>query len=47
MDGEGLPELAAFEEFQRELGYRLAGNLTREEATMIGSYAGAMVTTRT
>jgi len=47
VDGEGLPELATFEEFQRELGYRLAANVTREEATLIGSYAGTVVTTRT
>ncbi|MEV6160154.1 hypothetical protein AB0L53_58445 [Nonomuraea sp. NPDC052129] len=45
VNGEGLPELASFEEFQRELGYRLADNVTREEATLIGSYAGAVVTT--
>ncbi|WP_433211339.1 hypothetical protein [Microtetraspora malaysiensis] len=47
VDGEGLPELAAFQEFQRELGDRLAGNLTREKTTLIGSYAGAVATTRT
>ncbi|MEV1249269.1 hypothetical protein ACIBO2_57755 [Nonomuraea sp. NPDC050022] len=45
VNGEGLPELASFEEFQRELGNRLAGNVTREEASLIGSYAGAVVTT--
>lgn len=45
VDGEGLPKLAAFQEFQRELGIRLADDLTREEATLIGSYAGTTVTT--
>lgn len=40
VDGEGLPELAAFQEFQRELGGRLADDVTREEATVIGSHAG-------
>ncbi|MEV0170381.1 hypothetical protein AB0I00_04510 [Streptomyces sp. NPDC050803] len=38
VDGEGLPELAAFQEFQRDLGTRLADDLTREEAALIGSY---------
>jgi hypothetical protein len=46
VDGEGLPELASFKEFQRDFGHRLAGDLTREEGTLIGSYAGAVATTR-
>ncbi|MEU0597464.1 hypothetical protein ABZ484_04255 [Streptomyces sp. NPDC006393] len=45
VDGEGLAELAAFQEFQRELGTRLADDLTREEATLIGSYTDTTVTT--
>ncbi|WP_433513628.1 hypothetical protein ACQP2T_60415 [Nonomuraea sp. CA-143628] len=47
MDGEGLPEPADFKEFQREFGDRPTGDVTREKATLIGSYAGAVVTTRT
>ncbi len=46
VDGQGLPELVAFQEFQRELGDRLAGDVTREEATLIGSYAGALMPAR-
>lgn len=38
-DGEGLTDLAAFQEFQRDLSDRLAADLTREEATLVGSYA--------
>jgi hypothetical protein len=45
VDGEGLSELAAFQEFQRALGDRLAVNPIREDATLIGSYASAVVTT--
>jgi len=40
LDGAGLPELAAFQEFQRAIGDRLDGDLTREDATVIGSYTG-------
>ncbi|MFW6691191.1 hypothetical protein [Streptomyces sp. MAR4 CNX-425] len=40
VDGEGLPELASFQEFQRELGARLAGAVVREEATLLGAHAG-------
>ncbi|MCZ4120353.1 hypothetical protein [Streptomyces sp. H39-S7] len=46
VDGAGLPELAAFQEFQRELDSRLAGDVAREEATLIGSYAAATATNR-
>lgn len=38
IDGEGLPELTAFQEFQRAIGDRVAVGPTREEATLIGSY---------
>ncbi|MGV9451561.1 hypothetical protein [Streptomyces sp. NPDC003635] len=44
VDGEGLPELAAFQEFQRDLRSRLAGDVTREEAGVIGTYAHSTVT---
>jgi hypothetical protein len=43
VDGAGLPELAAFQEFQRALGDRLAGSLTRDDATLVGSYSPAVV----
>lgn len=38
--GEGrlLPHLAAFQEFQRELGDRLTAPPERNEATIVGSY---------
>lgn len=38
-DGEGLTDLAAFQEFQRNLPDRLAAGPTREDATLVGSYA--------
>jgi hypothetical protein len=44
IDGEGLPELAAFQEFQRDIGDRLASGPAREGATLVGSYAPAGVT---
>jgi hypothetical protein len=40
VDGEGLPELAAFKDFQHALAERLDGDVVREEATRIGSYSG-------
>jgi hypothetical protein len=43
IDGEGLPELTAFQEFQRTLGDRLAVSPTREDATVIGSYSAAVM----
>jgi hypothetical protein len=43
VDGEGLPELTAFQEFQRTLGDRLAVGPTREDATVIGSYSAAVM----
>ncbi|GAA3574274.1 hypothetical protein [Kribbella ginsengisoli] len=39
VDGEGLTDLAAFQEFQRNLADRFDGDLIREEATRIGSYS--------
>jgi hypothetical protein len=39
VDGEGLPELAAFKDFQHALAERLDGDVVREEATRIGSYS--------
>jgi hypothetical protein len=44
VDGEGLTELTAFQEFQRDLGDRLAVGPRREDATLIGSYSAAAVT---
>ncbi|MFJ2828598.1 hypothetical protein ACIPC1_13645 [Streptomyces sp. NPDC087263] len=44
VDGEGLPELIAFQEFQRNLGDRLTAGPTRENATLIGTYSAAAVT---
>jgi hypothetical protein len=38
VDGEGLTDLAAFQEFQQALSDRLDGDLTREEATRIGVF---------
>jgi hypothetical protein len=43
VDGAGLPDLAAFQEFQRTLGDRLAVGPTRDEATLVGSYSAAPV----
>jgi hypothetical protein len=37
--GDGLPQLASFQEFQRALGERLTAGPTRETATLIGTYA--------
>jgi hypothetical protein len=37
VDGEGLPELAAFQEFQRALGP------ARDDATLLGSYSNGVV----
>ncbi|MEU0939956.1 hypothetical protein [Embleya sp. NPDC005971] len=45
VDGEGLAELPAFREFQRDLGTRLAADLVRDDATLLGSYATATATT--
>ncbi|MFI5710839.1 hypothetical protein [Kribbella sp. NPDC051620] len=39
VNGEGLLDLAAFQEFQRNLGDRFDGDLVREEATCIGAYS--------
>lgn len=39
VDGEGLADLAAFQDFQHALSERLAAELSREEATRIGSYS--------
>ncbi|MFE3457152.1 hypothetical protein ACFXKD_06370 [Nocardiopsis aegyptia] len=43
VDGEGLAELAAFQAFQRALGDRVVAGPTREGATLVGSYPGAVV----
>ncbi|WP_328332709.1 hypothetical protein OHA70_14685 [Kribbella sp. NBC_00382] len=40
VDGEGLTDLAAFQDFQHALTERLDGDLVREEASRIGSYRG-------
>jgi hypothetical protein len=40
VDGGGLTDLAAFQEFQRTLPDRLAVQVVREDATRIGTYAG-------
>ena len=39
VDGEGLSELAAFQEFQKAIAERLADGPTREDAVLIGAYA--------
>ncbi|WP_433129150.1 hypothetical protein ACQPWW_03750 [Micromonospora sp. CA-240977] len=44
VDGDGLPELTAFQEFQRALGERLAVSPIRDDATLIGSYSAAVLT---
>jgi hypothetical protein len=44
VDGDGLTDLSAFQEFQRTLGERLAVSPVREDATLIGSYSAATVT---
>jgi hypothetical protein len=43
VDGAGLLDLAAFQEFQRGLGDRLAVGPARDDATLVGSYAAAVV----
>lgn len=40
VDGEGLSELAAFQDFQRTVADRVATGPDREQATLIGSYTG-------
>ncbi|GAA3381813.1 hypothetical protein [Cryptosporangium minutisporangium] len=42
VDGDGLAELPAFQEFQRGLNDRLAAGPTRQDATLVGSYAPAL-----
>ncbi|MFI6580832.1 hypothetical protein [Embleya sp. NPDC050493] len=42
VDGDGLVELPAFREFQRNLGDRLAVDVSRDDAVVVGSYASAM-----
>jgi hypothetical protein len=42
-DGEGLTDVPAFQEFQRTFADRLADDLVREEATLVGSYAAEVV----
>ncbi|MFG1838959.1 hypothetical protein ACGFH8_11050 [Micromonospora sp. NPDC049175] len=44
VDGDGLTELAAFQEFQRTFGERLAVSPTRDDATLVGSYDAAVLT---
>ncbi|WP_244200222.1 hypothetical protein [Micromonospora arborensis] len=39
VDGNGLTELAAFQEFQHALGDRLAVGPARDDATLVGSYS--------
>ncbi|MBR7834233.1 hypothetical protein KDL01_13240 [Actinospica durhamensis] len=39
VDGEGLGELGAFQEFQKTIAERLADGPTREDAVLIGAYA--------
>ncbi|GAA1281951.1 hypothetical protein Psi02_38140 [Planotetraspora silvatica] len=43
VDGEGLPELAAFQEFQRAFGDRLAVGPTRDDAILVGAYSAGVV----
>ncbi|MFI0237674.1 hypothetical protein [Streptomyces sp. NPDC016845] len=43
VDGEGLPELPAFQEFQRAVADRLTAPPTREGATLVGSYSSTTV----
>ena len=43
VDGEGLSELPAFQEFQRTFGDRVAVSPVREDATLVGSYAAEVV----
>jgi hypothetical protein len=43
VDGEGLPGLAAFQEFQCGLGDRLAVGPARDDATLVGSYSAGVV----
>jgi hypothetical protein len=38
--GDGLPELPAFQEFQRDLADRLAAGPERTAATQLGGYVG-------
>ncbi len=42
-DGEGLTEVPAFQEFQRTFADRLADDLVREDATLVGSYSAEVV----
>jgi hypothetical protein len=39
-EGDTLPGLSAFQEFQRDLGNRLESGPDRENATAIGGYTG-------
>ena len=40
VSGDGLPELAAFQDFQRGLADRMEAPLEREPSTRLGSYSG-------
>ncbi|GAA4250405.1 hypothetical protein [Dactylosporangium darangshiense] len=41
VDGDGLPGVAAFQEFQRDISARLAEGPTREDASLVGAYASS------
>jgi hypothetical protein len=41
VDGEGLPDLPAFQEFQRGIGDRLAEGPVRDDGTLVGAYPPA------
>ncbi|GAA1591139.1 hypothetical protein GCM10009789_51350 [Kribbella sancticallisti] len=43
VDGEGLADLPAFQEFQRTFGDRVVDGPHREDATLVGSYSATPV----
>jgi class 3 adenylate cyclase len=43
VDGEGLTELVAFQEFQRTFDERLAEGPVRDDATLVGAYSATAV----
>jgi hypothetical protein len=43
VDGEGVPDLTAFQEFQRTLPDRLEVAPAREEATVVGTYSAEVL----
>ena len=47
VDGEGLTDVSAFQEFQRTFAERLAEGPVRDDATLVGAYSATAVAAAT